>query len=262
MATTRFQYNNLAGAPNVSITCDQTGNPNFPITNLLTDDRYTPWVYSAQSSADATIEVDLGGVRSVSVIGLLGLRRLTWDGSPNSSALSLPSSALVYSGTTYPATAARPVMTLGSDGDYGTVDIAYTARYLKIVLTPMFTGVSALSIGRLWVGGPLTDMGVQSSPGEVRSFRKQRVRTTSASGIPIIRNLGPTRRTVLLPFRAMPKTKVDAIQASLDVPKSMLLVDWQDRLMECVPDGDTFDTTRTWGSPDLYDFDLRLEVLP
>lgn len=188
MSNTRFVTNsqNLAlaatlkngtggGAPALSESDD------YPMSNALFHDRYTPWLTPSGAASPIQFDIDLGSSLSVKVIGLHGFRLHSG---------SMGTLTITY-GTTYaPATSWGTITgaTLTANRDAVVIAGPSNARYIRL----SFAHTSAIfSVGKLLVAiTPTLDAGGIYSPGSTETpFRYQTV-IEGPSGQPAVNDVG------------------------------------------------------------------------
>ena len=140
-------------------------DPQYPMTNLLIPDRYTPWSSSVGTAgANIQVHIDLSGGangpasgladKQVSSFGVLGLRGLGGSAPPSFVSVGYRTRAQGYLSTSYTSLG---TLSTGQLRDSMLQFNQVGARYFELI----FTGVSAsgIAVGSLWLG-VLLDLGV------------------------------------------------------------------------------------------------------
>lgn len=137
----------------------------YPMTNLYLADRYTPWSTNVGASATSIkVQVDLAGGlngaaqggtdRTVSSVGLLGLRGLGGAAPPTTIIIGYRTRAQGYAATGYTiATSFNTGQARDSLVQFSTI----SARYWEIDFT--FYQVEGFALGNIWLGN-LLDLGI------------------------------------------------------------------------------------------------------
>lgn len=257
MANTRFSLVNLVefgtiknGSGGGAPATNESGV--FAMTRAQNADRRSLWKTSAGTSP-ILFDVDLGAISTVEVGAVLGLTVLP---SGDSGALTVQYATSYYPGAwTDFGTAAN---WSSGDRDVGVVAAAVAARYWRFSIAP--SSALNLKAGRIWLGS-LTpyDLGGIHSPGGTSSPRQNRLEQVMQDGSYNLNTLGFPGRDITLPFEMVPSATRDQLHDIAATAGSVLLVDAEDNVFECIVRGGAAPTTR---SNALYGVGLELARLP
>jgi len=240
-----------AGAPAI------VQDPQFPMSNALLNGRTgAVWVWPASAGindggSDVLLEIDLGSVKAIGAVGVLGVSNLFGTLFPNSLMVECIPGATVYSTTGWVNVLGG--LSIGNQNflrDFGTTIAPQSARYWR------FRWVSAsisagFTVASVVLATTVTDLGfLYSGADETRVRPRTLVEGYDRS--PSITYTGPEYRR----WEARYDNNDAALRAILDdlfgdsQPFVFLTPDnlWQ----ECVWDTEEFTRSHIWAPPDRY----------
>lgn len=239
-------------------------NAGFPLSNLVSRDRYTPWIYSGGSTV-TNMFIDVATTSPVNFVGVLGINRF------GGSTMGTMTVALMN------GTASQ--LPLGSVGISDRIDahfitpIEYAASFVwRIGIGNMS---SPFSIGQIWLGrinntaagtSYGVDLGIAFTTRQTRHGRTQLVSQTIA-GLPVVTDYGNDYRTFGLSINSWPASIASLgtiAQALGQASQSICYIDHADRCYEClVPsDGVQIMNRPGAGTLGLLDVNIELRQLP
>ncbi len=236
----------------------------FPMSNLLDKDRASkvyvsgPNPYNSAGS-DLIIEFDIAGsAQSIVAAGMLGFGLV--GGS------LFPSQLIVeyLPGTTYQTTgwiADIPILSIGGVRDVGSVFTARSARFWRFRF-PFASGAQdGFTVAGFFLATTVTDLGF------LYSRASERIVTPKTT----IEGYGrtPTITRTGIPFRrwTLAYDNIDATtKATFDTLNSeaspFIFLAPDDRVYECVTDGEEFERAHVWSPPDRFQFAFPMRSLP
>lgn len=250
---------NYPGAP------AKVEDPRFPMSNLNSPDRYTPWMIPVGASSPIYLQFDLGGNLAVGYLGFFAFRcrpnalfSVGFDLGGRLSSLGYtpgPSGYTSIISGTFQASGMRDAAYFaGSPG---------TFRYWQLTLTPS-TSVETYGFKLFPASATPQDLGISHAAGMVDTMVHTAVQSRTGGGNLSVMQVGDTRRLVMLPLLAVTSTtkqKVDATFGSGSLRDPAVWVDRFDISRQVVLANEQLTWVNRWGSPDLWDCELELEVL-
>lgn len=223
----------------------------YLMENALIAGRRTLWQSSSGVASPFTVDVDLGGSKSVNVAAVCGLR----------SDAGMASCDVQYSSAYYPSavtwTTADSITLINTPRDAGKVFSggSTSARYWRF----SFTGFGAFSLASLWLG-VYTDLGGMHSPDAETTPFLNRLESQQSDGSFVVNVLGDKGHDFTLPFNTADSTLKTTLQSLSDVEGSVVYIDPDDAFYEVIVRGARVNTKRSFSS--IYGVGVELARLP
>jgi len=243
-------------------------NADFPLSNVLTEDRYTTWRWPTGTSGTATVDFDLGGDVTVLAAGVAGMKRsgtATW----NRWRVYYKTAATGYDG----GGGATVGWTPYGDAMFGAaspvlrdaiVEGLGAGQFWRFQSSSLVTSATAFSVGKFVLAASVVDLGIASSPGLVtRRVRPSAIEQT-VGGVFVRTGLGMEHALLSVPFRTIQRATLDKIVGLFygsGSKTAALYITPTGLVYEVVPRGDELEYTMVWadGTNELYDAMLELE---
>jgi hypothetical protein len=208
-----------------------------------------------------SVEMDLGGSRTIGVMGALALAR---------GLMPYPMSALLYYKTAVATWASSWVafpsytLSLSTDALLVNPSVVTGVRYLRVRFDNRGYG---FRLGKLLAAHVLTDLGVVYAPGSTEETVAQRSRVQMLDGHEVVTEYGPSRRRFSMQFPASNHARREAIKALATDLVPFVLHAPSGEVFECRAIADTFASEAVWGvagstASDLWNCALEVESLP
>jgi hypothetical protein len=230
----------------------------FPMTNALTNDRYTLWKTSTAPASPTVFDLDLGQNRSIASASIHGLRV---------SSLTILS-VNIYRSTEangYPPvdlsswTSTGSFSTISAPRDIGTSFTAVSARYWRFEFSVSYAGSAFFTLGKLGLG-PLSDLGFVYSPGSQETIVRYRTEASTPAGQTVINDFGDTGRLWSLQFDSITGATLTTLQSLAAQSGSFIYVDDAGVYYDVILQGGRLARTRRFN--DLYSTTVELQRLP
>lgn len=266
MGTTRFSLSNFVDSATVlnsgAGAHGGVGRPSldqdadFPMSNVTLPDRFTLW--KSTGTLDPTdIDLDMGAAKQVRFVALLGFR------------FALPPAFFgfidIYSSTTYaPAVWTNRgsiAISTGSRDFYLDIGSTINARYWRVEFHGASTSPAPWTLGRIWMAGNPTDLGILYSPGASRSPRRVRTTLETDGGVPVTFDKGDKRRRFVYGYQRVPDAIRSTLESLMDKTGSFFYLDHNDTPYEVRVDQE-LTLSHQWNNPPLWELSLTMEQLP
>ena len=236
-------------------------DPDFPMTNLLSNDRYAIWKTGEVSSGPVVVEIDFGAGYPVDCIGVLGVHYYTSGSAPMAAVFKYLTSADGWGGVwrefensiAYLRTAESLLFQPSVVAD---------VRFLQITLS---AGESAgsWSVAKMY-GGAAVDITLWYSAGRSDTDVAPRSRVRTMGGFPYMTTYGEHYQILKLPFKTVTTVVKDKLVTIAESDTQFVISLPTGEAYECIPAGESFDVVHVFGSGvlNLWDVTLEVEVLP
>jgi len=234
----------------------------FPMTNLLTSDRYLPWVTAVgpgPGGVDVVVDLDAGANVTPQFVGFFALRQ--------SGVASMGFDVQYQTGATYNGNgtwvSARSGTISSGSRDVGyIVTGAQAARYWRFRLN-VLQGIQ-WSIGNIFLSAAAVDLGIFYSPGMEETIIHPTIGYRTTSGHFSVSSVGDTRAMVIMPFRNIEdaiKAKINSVFGRFSARDPAVWIDQNDVARQVVLANSELRWVHQWAAPNLWDCDLEIEVL-
>jgi hypothetical protein len=246
----------------------------YPQSNILLPDRYTVWKCSApvvDENGDLTVRVNRSLPFTMGAVGLLNYCPLDGVGG------------VVHfycrAGTDmedYPWNDMGTLNMAEVNTEYGYSVTRYKSDNSKTLLQSfssikqfkmVFVGCAGLSLGGIYMGPALSDLGVVYAPGSTEATVGQRSRVRLLDGREVVTEYGGSRRVLVMNFPNSSSTRRDLLRRLATDLLPFVLKAPSGETFECRAIADTFTSEAVWGiagntTSDLWNCTLEVESLP
>lgn len=245
---------NYATLSTTSIISTPVEDAEFPQSNLLIDDRYVVWKCPGESAV--TVDLNLGSLRTVGVVGVLGCHRsgsfpnsTTWYASTDNANWSLLTN----------------ILALGIDSVFAVTHMS--VRYVRCIFNNAQYSSGAFTVGKLFVASTLNDFGVVYGIGSTESTVMQRSRVRLLDGHEVVTKYGENRKRFTMLFPAADSARRTELLTLATELKPFVLVASDRTFYECRAVADVVESEARFGvvgtpDSDLWNCTLEIESLP
>jgi len=237
----------------------------FPLTNLLSSDRYAVYACPAMAANEwADVVIDFGKTASISVLGLLGF---SLAGAAPSMTCACKHAAILGTWSDFsPIT--MPLPTVLRDVSQTTTFVT-SKRYLRMIFNSGASASNGFTLGKVLAAQMMFEpkTGAVYAPGSTESHVMQNSRVRLLDGREVVTSYGPNRRSFVMEFPTASQSTRSILVSLANSTTPFVLGAPSGETFECRAISDTFTSEAVWGvvgstTSDLWNCSFEVESLP
>lgn len=236
----------------------------FPLTNLLSSDRYAVYKCPAMAANEfADIVFDFGAMNKT--LGALGILGFSLVGTSPSLICECRHATVLGTWTDF-SPILMPLPTTGRNSIQSPTAV-FNKRYLRLTFNAMASASGGFTLGKVLAASTITDLSIVYAPGSTESHIMQNSRVRLLDGHEVVTSYGPNRRAWVMEFPAVSHLTRSRLVSLAHSTTPFVLQAPSGEAFECRAIADTFTSQAVWGvvgttASDLWNCAFEVESLP